>query len=248
MKRPQARRIVSGADLRDELEALLQRYALPTDAARPLGILLEALARPAAPTSVHDPRDGMRIHIADSLAGLEVEELRQADVIADIGAGAGLPGLVLATALPRARVFLVESSGRKCEFLGATASAMELSNAEVVCRRAEEWREGIDRCDVVAARALAALPVLCEYAAPLLREGGMLVAWKGAVDDHEAAAAVAAAAQLGLTMQSPRAVVPFPGSERRTLHLARKTAPTPQGFPRRPGIAMKRPLTAKTSR
>ncbi len=239
---------MSGVDLRDDLEALLERYALQPSAATPIGVLLDALAEPTAPTSVHRPREGLRIHIADSLAGFEVEELRQADVIADIGAGAGLPGLVLAAALPRARVFLVESVGRKCEFLRATAAAMALSNAEVVWRRAEEWREGINRCDVVCARALAALPVLCEYAAPLLREGGVLVAWKGAVDADEARDAAAAAAQLGLTMQPPRAVVPFPGSERRTLHLARKTAPTPPGFPRRPGIATKRPLTAKNSR
>jgi 16S rRNA (guanine527-N7)-methyltransferase len=245
---PRARSGVSGADLRADLEALLERYALPPDAAMPLGVLLDALAEPAAPTSVHEPREGLRIHIADSLAGLEVEDLREADVIADIGAGAGLPGLVLASTLPRARVFLVESVGRKCEFLRAAAATMALSNAEVVWRRAEEWREGINRCDVVTARALAALPVLCEYAAPLLREGGVLVAWKGAVDEDEAAAAAAAAAQLGLTMQSARAVVPFPGSERRTLQLARKTAPTPPRFPRRAGIATKRPLTAKDSR
>ena len=59
---------------------------------------------------------------------------------------------------------------------------MGLANAEVVCGRAEAWADGLGRCDVVTARALAALPVLCEYAAPLLREGGVLVAWKGAVE------------------------------------------------------------------
>jgi 16S rRNA (guanine527-N7)-methyltransferase len=236
------------ADLRAELETLLERYALPVEATAPLDALLEALAEPRAPTSVHEARDALAIHIADSLAGLEVEELREADVIADLGAGAGLPGLVLAATLPRAHVFLVESVGRKCEFLHATATAMALQNAEVVCRRAEEWREGLSRCDVLCARALAALPVLCEYAAPLLREGGVLIAWKGTVGDNEAEDAAAAAALLGLEIESARAVVPFPGSERRTLHVVRKTAPTPAGFPRRPGMATKRPLTAKKPR
>jgi len=236
------------AHRRRELEALLGRYKLSVDAAEPLGHLLDLLAAPEAPTSVHDPRQGVHIHVADSLAGLEVQEVRDAGVLADLGAGAGLPGLVLAAVLPRARVVLVESVGRKCEFLRSAVATMGLDNVEVVWRRAEEWREGIGRCDVVCARALAALPVLCEYAAPLLREGGVLVAWKGAVVDDEAADAAAAAEHLGLTVEPVRAVSPFPESERRTLHVVRKIAPTPAGFPRRPGIATKRPLTARRLR
>jgi 16S rRNA (guanine527-N7)-methyltransferase len=227
---------------------MLERYELPRDAATPLEHLLDLLATPEAPTSVHDPREGVRVHIADSLAGLEVSEVRGAGLVADLGAGAGLPGLVLAAVLPQARVVLVESVGRKCEFLRAAVTAMALSNAEVVWSRAEEWSDGLGRCDVVCARALGALPVLGEYAAPLLREGGVLVAWKGAVDPEEADDAVAAAEHLGLAVEPVRAVVPFPGSERRTLHLMRKIAPTPAGFPRRPGIATKRPLTARKPR
>jgi 16S rRNA (guanine527-N7)-methyltransferase len=239
---------LSGADPAGRLAALLAEYECSPDAAAPLAILLDALAAPHAPTSVHDPSVGLAVHIADSLAGLEVADLRTAAAIADLGAGAGLPGLVLASVLPRARVFLVESVSRKCEFLRETAMAMPLPNAEVVCGRAEEWREGLGRCDVVCARALAALPVLCEYAAPLLREGGVLVAWKGAVGPDELADASAAAAHLGLALEPPLAVVPYAGSERRTLHVARKTAPTPAGYPRRPGTATKRPLSAKNLR
>jgi len=231
-----------------QLGELAARYALPPAAAGQLAMLLELLAEPAAPTSVHDPAVGVRVHIADSLAGLDVPELRAARVIADLGAGAGLPGLVLAAALPDARVALVESVGRKCAFLRAAAERMELGNVEVVRGRAEEWRDGIGTCDIVCARALAALPVLCEYAAPLLCDGGALVAWKGAVDDTEAADAEAAAAHLGLVPEPVRAVVPFAGSERRTLHVLRKVAPTPAGFPRRPGIATKRPLSARNLR
>jgi hypothetical protein len=114
--------------------------------------------------------------------------------------------------------------------------------------RVEAWSDGLDRCDVVCARALAPLAVLCEYAAPLLRQHGLLVAWKGAVADAEAVDGAAAAAHLGLEADAPRSVVPFPGSERRTLHVLRKVAPTPQNYPRRPGIAAKRPLSARNLR
>lgn len=229
----------------NRIEALLARHEVPLRAREPLATLLTLLAAPDAPTSVHDPERGVDVHIADSLAGLEVNELRRARVIADLGAGGGLPGLVLAAARDDARVALVESNARKCEFLRSAATAMGLANVEVVRARAEEWSDGIRRCDAVTARALAALPVLCEYAAPLLREGGVLVAWKGAVDDGEAADATAAAGHLGLAAEPARAVMPFPGSERRTLHVLRKIAPTPPNFPRRRGMAKKRPLSAK---
>jgi 16S rRNA (guanine527-N7)-methyltransferase len=231
-----------------DLDALVARYGLPASAKGPLAVLVEQLAGPEAPTAVHDPAQSLRVHVADSLAGLEVPELRTAGVVADLGAGAGLPGLVLAAALPDARVVLVESVGRKCDFLRAAAAAMGLQNVEVVRARAEEWADGAGRCDVVCARALAALGVLCEYAAPLLTEGGVLVAWKGAIDAPEADDAAAAAAHLGLAPEPVRSVVPFVGSERRTLHVVRKIAPTPAGYPRRPGMATKRPLTAKKLR
>jgi len=230
------------------LVALLRRYDLPVDAADALEILLDLLARPEAPTAVQSPIAARDVHIADSLAGLEVAELRSARLVADLGAGAGLPGLVLAAVLPAAEVVLVEAARRKCVFLRSAIAEMTLDNAEVACSRIEDWNEGAARCDVVCARALAALPVLYEYAAPLLRQGGVLVAWKGAVPNDEAADADAAAAHLGLQHESVRTVVPFPGSARRTLHVVRKVAPTPAKYPRRPGIATKRPLSARTLR
>jgi 16S rRNA (guanine527-N7)-methyltransferase len=232
------------SDALRDLAAIVARHDLPTDATGRLATLLDLLAAPDAPTSVHDPRDGVHVHVADSLAGLDVPELRAAREVADLGAGGGLPGLVLATALPGARVHLVESTGRKCAFLRGAAEAMALENVEVVCARAEEWQAGLGRCDVVCARALAALGVLCEYAAPLLVDGGVLVAWKGAVDALEAADAEAAAQHLGLAPEPVRSVVPFAGSEHRTLHVVRKIGPTPPGYPRRAGMATKRPLTA----
>jgi 16S rRNA (guanine527-N7)-methyltransferase len=121
---------------------------------------------------------------------------------------------------------------------------MGLANVAVVWRRAEEWREGLGRCDVVCARALAALPILCEYAAPLLSDDGLLVAWKGDVSQSESHDADAAAVHLGLTTAGVRPVTPFPGSRQLALHVFRKVAATPAKYPRRAGIAAKRPLSA----
>src|SRR3954454_5334087 len=204
--------------------------------------LTKALADPSAPTSVHDRREVGNVHIADSLVGLEVPAVTEAGRIADLGSGAGLPGLALAIARPEAEVVLVESVGKKCAWLERTVSALELENVRVVCARAEELEE--EPFDVVTARALASLSVLCEYAAPLLRDGGSLVAWKGAVDAREDADGLHAARVLGLERLEVQAVEPYPGSQRRTLHVFRKVSPTPGGYPRRPGMAAKRPLTA----
>ena len=209
---------------------------------RPFDRLLDALADPSAPTSVHDRHEAQNVHIADSLVGLEVDAVRKAGRIVDLGSGAGPPGLVLAIARPEAEVVLVESVGKKCAWLERTVEALDLENVRVVCARAEELEEA--PFDVVTARALAALPVLCEYAAPLLREGGSLVAWKGAVDGSEEADGLHAAEVLGLTREEVRSVEPYRGSKRRTLHVFRKVARTPEGYPRRPGMAAKRPLTA----
>jgi 16S rRNA (guanine527-N7)-methyltransferase len=230
------------------LEERLAVHGVSGDAARPLAILLELLEAPAAPTAVHDPRRGLDVHIADSLSGLEVAELGAAETIADLGAGGGLPGLVLAAVVPAARVHLIEAASRKCAFLCDAAVAMGIDNVVVVHARVEEWRDGAGTCGAVTARALAALPVIYEYAAPLLRSGGVVVAYKGEIAPEEAADGAAAAALLGLEELSPRPVNPFTGSERRTLHVARKLAPTPERFPRRPGIAVKRPLSVRNLR
>jgi 16S rRNA (guanine527-N7)-methyltransferase len=210
--------------------------------------LLDELAAPGAPTAVHDRAQAERVHVADSLVGLEIPDVREGGRIADLGSGAGLPGLVLAVALPDAEVVCVESVGRKCAWIEGTVARLGLGNVRVVCARVEEWEEGLGTCDVVTARALAALPVLVEYAAPLLRERGVLVAWKGAVDENEEADGLAAAEALGMRREGVRPVVPYEGSERRTLQVFRKIAPTPAGYPRRPGMAVKRPLTAPIRR
>jgi 16S rRNA (guanine527-N7)-methyltransferase len=229
------------------LERLAQRFGLPDRAPAQLERLLELLASdPLAPTTVRDPLAALDTHVADALVGLELEAVRQAGRIADLGSGAGFPGLVLAAALPQAEVALVESSRRKCAFLERAVAAMGLENVTVVCGRAEAWRAGLGTQDVVTARALAPLNVLVEYAAPLLREGGALVAWKGRRVEREEADGAAAAAQTGLAQAEIRRVEPWAGAEHLHLHLYVKVGSTPNHFPRRPGIASKRPLQAST--
>lgn len=232
---------------RGRLDALTERFGLPGAAAPALAALLAIVASdPTAPTKLTDPAVAVDAHVADALVALEFDEVRHARRIADIGSGAGFPGLVLAAALPSAHVSLVESNTRKCAFLARAADAMGLTNVETVASRAEAWRAGIERCDLVTARAVAPLPVLVEYAAPLLVTGGALVAWKGRRDPAEEADGEAAAAATGLARKQALAVRPWDGADRLHLHLYLKVGLTPKRYPRRPGIACKRPLRAST--
>jgi 16S rRNA (guanine527-N7)-methyltransferase len=210
---------------------------------RQLASLLETLAADVrAPTAISEPARAIEVHVADSLAGLEVDALCRARTIADLGSGSGFPGIALAIALPRARLRLIESRARACAFLERALAAARVENAEVVCARAEEWVAGALVNDAVVARALAPQPVVLEYAAPLLRIGGTFVDWRGARSGAEEAAGAVAAHELGLERGEIRRVEPFTGARDRHLHVFRKTGSTPLRFPRRPGIARKRPL------
>ncbi len=230
-------------ETRERLDELAREWALPADASEQLARVLVAVAgEPSAITAVRDPAAAVDVHVADSLAGLAVRELQTGRRIADLGSGGGFPGLVLAVARADATVILVESVGRKCAFLRMAADAAGLPNVEVVHARAEEWSEGIGAVDVVTARAVAPLAILAEYAAPLLVEGGCLVAWKGRRDVGEGADAAAAASVLGLEVGPSVPVAPRPVADDRHLAVLRKVAATPDGFPRRAGMARKRPL------
>jgi 16S rRNA (guanine527-N7)-methyltransferase len=227
--------------VRSRLEELGGRFEVPEAGIDALEAILSLQADdPTAPTTVRDSAEAVDRHVADSLVALELPAVRAARRIADLGSGAGWPGLALAAALPEARVALVESAARHCRYLRTAATG--LRNVEVVHARAEDWPAGLGAHDLVTARALAALPVVCEYAAPLLCVGGVLVAWKGLVSDDEASAGRGAAVTLGLEPVEVRAVAPYVGAERRTLHVFRKIEATPARYPRRPGMAVKRPL------
>jgi len=234
-------------EVASRLERLAERFALPSQAPAALERLLGLIAAdPRAPTAIRQAAGAVDAHIADALVALELDAVATARQIADLGSGAGFPGLVLAVALPAARVSLVESNQRKCEFLERAVVQMGLDNARAVPERAEAWREGLRRCDLVTARALAPLNVLVEYAAPLLRPQGALVAWKGRRDETEEADGAAAAAATGLEPVTVYPVRPWSGAQNRHLHLYLKVGSTPNEYPRRPGMATKRPLRAST--
>jgi 16S rRNA (guanine527-N7)-methyltransferase len=205
-------------------------------------ILAFLAADETAPTAIRERSEAASGHIADSLVALEVEQLIGAGQIADLGSGAGFPGVALAVALQRAEIRLVESQRRRCAFLERMCAAAAISNAQAICARAEEWREGIEDNDAVVARALAPQPVVLEYAAPLLRLGGVLVDWRGAREGKAERAAAVAAQQLGLRLAEIRRVEPFEGARNRHLHVFEKVDATPARFPRRAGVARKRPL------
>jgi 16S rRNA (guanine527-N7)-methyltransferase len=212
--------------------------------------VLELLAAdPASLTSVRELEQARKVHVDDSLSGLEL--VGRPARLADIGAGAGFPGIVLAAALPDTRVDLIESVGRKCDFMRRAIEAAGLVNARVICDRAETWAEhpspegGREEYEVVTARAVGRLSTLAELASPLLVVGGGLVAWKGRRDDDEEAELNRARDRVAMAAERVEWVGPYAGSQNRHLHLLRKVGPTPPGLPRRPGIAKKRPLGAE---
>jgi len=225
---------------------------VPVEGARALREVVDLLAADEhAPTTVRDPLEAWRTHVLDSLSGLEVPELVAAERIADVGAGAGFPGLALAAALPGAHVDLIESSARKCEFMRVALSHARIDNARVVCARAEEYGAarppagGRESVQAVTARAVGRLSTLAELASPLLAEGGVLVAWKGRRDPEEEAEAARAAPELAMDPGPVRPMGGGPaGFQHRHLYVFAKSGPTPSRLPRRSGMAKKRPLGA----
>ena len=176
-------------------------------------------------TSLRDPDEARRVLLDDALAGVEL--VRQfAGPIVDVGSGGGTPGIPLAATLPDREVTLLEAERRKASFLEGWAA--ELPNMRVIWGRAEE--QATDRYEVAVAKALAQPPVAAEWCLPLVAEGGVVVLWVGPSAEPERVARVAARVG-GELVNSP------PG-----FLVLRKVAPTPPGFPRRPGMAKKRPL------
>lgn len=209
-----------------------------------LETVLELLAQErASVSSITEPTRAWRVHVADSLTGLDVPSLMEARKIADIGSGAGFPGLPLAVALPDTQVDLIESVGRKCEFIQRAIDTAGIPNATVLNVRSEELAAGErrDSYDAVTARAVGRLSTLAELASPLLRQDGVLVAWKGKRDSVEEQQLANAADQLAMHSEQILDVGDQAGSKHRHLHVLRKLGPTPDGLPRRPGMAKKRP-------
>jgi len=161
----------------------------------------------------------------DALAGLELVRRFEGPIV-DVGSGGGTPGIPLAASLPEREVTLLEAERRKTEFLEPWTD--ELPNLRVIWGRAEE--QPTDFYGVAVAKALAHPPVAAEWCLPLVEEGGAVILWVGPSADAEAVALVAGKIAAELEEAPPGFL------------LLRKTGPTPSGFPRRLGVAKKRPL------
>jgi 16S rRNA (guanine527-N7)-methyltransferase len=186
---------------------------------------LESLLTTPGLTSIRDPAEARRVHVEESLAALDVVSRFEGPII-DVGSGGGAPGIPLAAALPNRQVTLLEANGRKCAFLRETAH--EFPNVTVVHGRAEE--QETDSFGVAVAKALAPPPVAAEWCLPLVAPGGAAVLYVGPSVDLAAVSRVSK--RLGGS----------PAEEARGLLVLRKLEPTPPGFPRRTGVAKKRPL------
>jgi 16S rRNA (guanine527-N7)-methyltransferase len=176
-------------------------------------------------TALKDPAEARRVLLEDALAGLDLVRGFGGPIV-DVGSGGGTPGIPLAASLLEREVTLLEAERRKAEFLQRWTG--ELPNLRVVWGRAEE--QPIETFGVAVAKALAHPPVAAEWCLPLVAEGGAVVLWVGPSADLDAVGA-AAGKVAGRLEESPAGFA-----------LLRKTGPTPPGFPRRPGVAKKRPL------
>jgi 16S rRNA (guanine527-N7)-methyltransferase len=186
---------------------------------------LEAVVAAPGLTAIRDLEEARRMLLDDALRGVPLVE-REAGPLVDVGSGGGTPGIPLAAALPARPVTLLEAERRKCDFLERWAA--ELPNVGVVWGRAEE--QPLERFGVAVAKALAHPPTAAEWCLPLVREGGAVLLWVGPSPAATRVAAVAARLAAALEESPPGFLV------------LRKTGPTPPGFPRRPGMARKRPL------
>lgn len=198
-------------------------------------------------TAISDAAVAAEKHYLDCLLGARLADPLwiESGNCADLGSGGGFPGLVLAAAYPARRFTLIEASRKKAAFLDGCAAELGLSNLTALpCRAEEAGRQPLLRgsFDCVTARAVAELAVLAEYGLPLLRPGGILLAWKGPEPEREIAAAKQAFSLLGGEVE---AVLPYRlplSREGRSLVTLRKSGETADKYPRRPGMPQKRPL------
>lgn len=207
--------------------------ALTSESREKLARWVESLLSTPGLTSAASPEDAWRIHVEDALVAASLVDRGP---VVDVGSGGGSPGIPLAAAHPELRFDLLEASEKRCAFL--RAAAREFPNVSVVRARAEEHgaAAGRDAYGTALARALAPPPVAAEWCLPLVAPGGRVVLFTGELD---LARLAAVADRLGGARPE---IIPVEGFEQRNLVVIEKTKPTPSGFPRRAGVARKRPL------
>lgn len=183
-------------------------------------------------------------HFRDSLALLKLPEVAAAVNIVDIGSGAGFPGLPLAISNPAVAISLVETNRSKCDFLSDYIERSKTTNVTVIASRAETVGKGPlrDHFDLALARAVGPLALTMEYAAPLVKPDGFVVLQRGETQPDDEAIAHAVAGRLNLKLLRVEPIKPYPQAKNLHVWVFRKEGATPAGFPRKPGIAKKRPL------
>jgi 16S rRNA (guanine527-N7)-methyltransferase len=200
-------------------------FHLSADADERLQRWLQAVLETPGLTSLRDLDEARRVLLEDSLRGAEVVRGFEGPIV-DVGSGGGTPGIPLAAALPDREMTLLETERRKVEFLRRWEA--ELPNVRVVWGRAED--QETDQFGVAVAKALAPPRVAAEWCLPLVRIGGAVVLWVGPSAEVDRVARVA------------EQLAGSPPELREGLLVIRKVGPTPEGFPRRAGMARKRPL------
>lgn len=194
-------------------------------------------------TAITDPDAVLEKHFLDSLScvlGFPPRPWEGLSLV-DIGTGAGFPGIPLKLALPGLRLTLIESTGKKTQFLSYVVRSLGLEETAVLTGRAEDLgqkQEHREKSDIAVSRALAALALLAEYCLPFVRVGGRFIAPKRTGIEEEVAAGRVAISILGGKLLPP---VRLPDPTRQLI-VAQKVAPTPPAYPRRAGIPAKRPL------
>jgi 16S rRNA (guanine527-N7)-methyltransferase len=192
-------------------------------------------------TAITDPEEIKIKHFSDSLAIFKILPIKDEKII-DIGTGAGFPGIPIKIDRPETDLYLVESKKKKAEFLGNVVKKLDLKKTSIVCGRIEEVaRKFLSFFDIAVSRQVSPLPILLEYSMPVLRTGGVLVAYKGENVYEEVDLAQNALEILGGKVEKIEEIE-VSKDHKRTLVLVRKVKETPIKYPRRAGIPKKRPL------
>ena len=224
----------------------LETLGLPTDGVPALeryAALLDETNKVMNLTAITDPCEVARLHFLDSACLLPSKALHGRKVI-DVGTGAGFPGLVLAVLKPEWSITLLDSLQKRVHFLETVCSELELANVTCIHSRAEEGGQNPslrEKFDVATARAVANLPLLCEYCLPFVKVGGWFLPMKGTDPQAEGKRGEKAIRLLGGELKEIREYS-LPDGSYRSLFQIKKVRQTPKQYPRNPGKIKKSPL------